>query len=50
MAKDSFKSSWQAFIKGDREAFSQVYLDYYKVLAPYAIKICKEKELAIDAI
>lgn len=41
---------WNAFKKGDVHAFDELYTQYYHELHPYALKICKNPDLAFDAI
>ncbi|MEO1215166.1 MAG: sigma-70 family RNA polymerase sigma factor [Bacteroidota bacterium] len=50
MRSDSSKIIWDEFTGGSQEAFSRLYSDFYPQLIPYAKKICKEKEMALDAV
>jgi RNA polymerase sigma factor (sigma-70 family) len=48
-----FKSDtflWQAFKKGDREAFEQLYSKYFNDLGKYGLRLNPNKDLVEDAI
>jgi RNA polymerase sigma-70 factor (ECF subfamily) len=41
---------WQAFKKGEREAFNNLFRMYYPVLVQYGCKICTDKDVVDDCI
>jgi len=41
---------WNAFKKGDREAFDNLFRRYYPVLTQFGSKICTDREMLEDAI
>ena len=41
---------WRSFKNDDKEAFSDIYTTYFKVLYNYGYKICKDEELIKDCI
>jgi len=50
MSSDSSKKLWDEFTRGSQDAFARLYSSFYPQLIPYAKKICKEKEMALDAV
>lgn len=41
---------WNAFKKGDRDAFDNLFRRYYPVLTQFGSKICTDREMLEDAI
>ncbi len=41
---------WQAFKKGEREAFELLYKKYFKILGAYGLRLNPDKDLVEDAI
>ncbi len=41
---------WDSFLRGDQEAFEQLYQHYFKSMAHYGMKLLKDRHLVEDAI
>ena len=41
---------WQAFKRGEREAFELLYKKYFKILGAYGLRLNSNKDLVEDAI
>jgi len=47
---DDVTDAWEAYIKGDDEAFEYVFKAYYERMFGYGVKLCNQKELVKDCI